>query len=253
MLTNETLQCYQFIKSKIIERLLKTQNDFNTAKFGCNKEMKINKKHILQGEEKPHTWYVYICIPLRHLLTTCKLIKMIRWRTASVCKHTHPCTHTHKGPCDLHNRLVSLASGGVWSASVFPTLPPLSCRRSGGPDNGGKAELFIKEGGPQLSARDQPRAGQNINGRHHVLFIKATHAAAAGNLVPASPLANPPEPDRQGHDGPFLPGPGTHAVWKIALCLSVKAKERRQETLTSTSFAFYEDFRFKLILIYKGM
>lgn len=153
---------------------------------------------------------------------------MIRWRTASVCKHTHPCTHTHthKGPWDLHNRLVSLASGGVWSASVFPTLPPLqSCRRSSGPDNGGKAELFIKDGGLHWERGTSRELGRILMADTTFCSLKPRMLQLPA-LIPASPFIKPPNQIARGTTCRFCQGlrlgggrGENHAVWKIALCL----------------------------------
>lgn len=183
---------------------------------------------------------------------------MIRWRTASVCKHTHPCTHTHthahKGPCDLHNRLVSLASGGVWSASVFPTLPPLqSCRRSSGPDNGGKAELFIKDGGLHWERGTSRELGRILMADTTFGSLKPRMLQLLA-LIPASPFIKPPNQITRGTACRFCQGlrlggeaEGRPMLFGKLHCVCVKAKEQHQDTVTSTitwSFAFLKSFFF---------
>ncbi len=100
-----------------------------------------------------------------------------------------------------------------------------------------------------MRARDQPRAGQNINGWHHVLlFIKGTHAAAAGphtSFTLSLPFRKPPAPIARGTTGRFSQGlrlgkaEGRTMLFGKLHCVCVKAKEHDQDTVTSTISSFF--------------
>ncbi len=90
-----------------------------------------------------------------------------------------------------------------------------------------------------------------------ILMADTTFCSLKARMLQLHPLLpfRKPHTDRQGHHGPFLPGPetgeaeGRPMLFGKLHCVCVKAKEQEQDNVTSTISSFFSKSLF--IWIYK--